>query len=129
MSDESISYDEHLLVLCLEELVIQGAPSILVGATRRVVEMGFMEPTHYVQEDGSETYGFRLTKRGMTQIERHKSTGIGEAMLQAQATLMTHGNNCPGHVARDDDPKVCRHCGIHINEERPDEPEDPEELD
>lgn len=28
----------------------------------------------------------------------------------------TDGNDCPGHVASDNDPKVCRHCGTHINE-------------
>jgi hypothetical protein len=27
--------------------------------------------------------------------------------------------DCPGHVASDDDPKVCRHCGTHVDEERP----------
>lgn len=28
---------------------------------------------------------------------------------------------CPGHVASDHDPKVCRHCGTHIDSLRPDD--------
>ena len=39
-------------------------------------------------------------------------------------TLYQFGeNDCPGHVASDD-PKVCRHCGTHIDSLRPpdDEP-------
>lgn len=30
--------------------------------------------------------------------------------------------DCPGHVASDSDPRVCRHCGTHVDEYR-DEPE------
>lgn len=29
---------------------------------------------------------------------------------------------CPGHVASADDPRVCAHCGVHIDSLRP--PED-----
>lgn len=35
-------------------------------------------------------------------------------------------NECPGHVASPDSPKVCAHCGTHIDELRP-EPEDANE--
>jgi hypothetical protein len=27
--------------------------------------------------------------------------------------------HCPGHVASDGDPKLCRYCGTHVDEERP----------
>jgi hypothetical protein len=27
--------------------------------------------------------------------------------------------DCPGHVASDDNPKVCARCGVHIDELRP----------
>lgn len=30
---------------------------------------------------------------------------------------------CPGHVASADDPKVCAHCGVHIDSLRPSEDE------
>ncbi len=30
-------------------------------------------------------------------------------------------NDCPGHVASDDDPKVCRFCGCHVDDLRPPE--------
>jgi N6-adenosine-specific RNA methylase IME4 len=32
-------------------------------------------------------------------------------------------NDCPGHVASEADPKVCGHCGVHIDSLRPDEEE------
>lgn len=32
--------------------------------------------------------------------------------------------DCPGHVASKADPKICHHCGIHIDSLRP--PEDEE---
>lgn len=43
---------------------------------------------------------------------------IDGALQAAGVTL-----DCPGHVASDDDPKVCRHCGTHVDEYR-DEGED-----
>lgn len=30
-------------------------------------------------------------------------------------------DNCPGHVASEDDRKVCGRCGVHINSFRPDD--------
>jgi hypothetical protein len=37
--------------------------------------------------------------------------------------------HCSGHVASDDDPKRCRHCGVHVNSLRPPEDEPPEQPD
>ena len=28
-------------------------------------------------------------------------------------------HECPGHVASDRDPKVCKHCGVHVDSMRP----------
>lgn len=36
------------------------------------------------------------------------------------ATLVNE-NECPGHVASASDPKVCAHCGTHIDSLRPDD--------
>lgn len=47
----------------------------------------------------------RVTWRGLTT----------EAPLRNWAWVQF---GCPGHVASDADPKVCGHCGTHVEEER-----------
>lgn len=33
--------------------------------------------------------------------------------------LLCVANACPGHIASENDPKVCVRCGVHVDEERP----------
>lgn len=37
--------------------------------------------------------------------------------------------DCPGHVASKLDPKVCARCGVHIDDLRPDDPEQGSSLE
>lgn len=49
-----------------------------------------------------------------------------EALAKADQTeegTRVDEQHCPGHVASDNDPKICRHCGIHIDRLRPPEDE------
>lgn len=34
---------------------------------------------------------------------------------------VTDEQSCPGHAASDTDPKICRHCGTHIDSLRPED--------
>lgn len=47
---------------------------------------------------------------------------------QPQLAIGDAEDNCPGHVASDADPKVCRHCGVHIDSLRPSEDETGEQA-
>jgi len=40
------------------------------------------------------------------------------------ASNLVDENWCPGHIASDNDPKVCKWCGVHIDELRPPEEDD-----
>lgn len=42
-------------------------------------------------------------------IRTPEGKAIRDALIQER---------CSGHIARDDNPKVCRHCGVHIDELR-----------
>lgn len=52
--------------------------------------------------------------------EVRKQASLSDAFL---ASLCTRPEeiSCSGHVASDQDPKVCARCGTHIDDERPDE--------
>lgn len=53
-------------------------------------------------------------------LETYKSA-LGLSFDSTPLGSSTADNECPGHQASDDDPKVCRHCGTHVDAERPDD--------
>lgn len=72
-------------------------------------------------------YEAEALARYMIEGKENKS----DAILAAVTVLSLDGGrrardvleeNCPGHVASADDPRVCAHCGVHIDSLRP--PED-----
>lgn len=55
--------------------------------------------------------------------QQQRATERAEAWAShpnVQALMLVDENECPGHVASAD-PKVCRHCGTHIDSLRPDD--------
>lgn len=42
-----------------------------------------------------------------------------DAYKMGREALLVDEQFCPGHTASDNDPKVCRHCGVHIDSLRP----------
>lgn len=70
---------------------------------------------------GSTSYHLHLG-RGFEELA--EVLGISPGYMQdCKAAIDTALAACPGHVASDADPKVCRHCGTHVDEERPDDEE------
>jgi hypothetical protein len=68
----------------------------------------------------------RRTRRGCMASVAHFEAGWGWLSSPGDYQLYpTHWMPlpappaCPGHIASDGDPKVCRHCGTHVDEERP----------
>ncbi len=65
-------------------------------------------------------------------IRSTSTTGVAGALRNwlkaARRKIAEAQDACSGHVASDDDPKVCGRCGIHIDELRPDDDGDPINL-
>jgi len=52
---------------------------------------------------------------------RFEGDTLRNCLILALATRdAPHADPCPGHVASDDNSKVCRFCGTHVDDERPD---------
>lgn len=46
--------------------------------------------------------------------------GSGTMLVPADMRLSDFMSNCPGHVASDEDRRVCGRCGTHVDSERAD---------
>lgn len=86
----------------------------LEGQQRQAVEVEYAGQKFYLDnEDGS---GWWKVTQG------HGSPFVGHSSIPVEAVYAFTEEACPGHVASDDDPKVCKLCGTHIDSLRPDEP-------
>ena len=54
-------------------------------------------------------------------IEEARKAAEGGSLLSGDVTTWCGEENCPGHVASENDPKVCGKCGVHIDSLRPDD--------
>lgn len=73
----------------------------------------------FCAEDGAFFTTARVLRELADEVEAHAKN--------CQAFLTGYRfaeEDCPGHVASRADPKVCRHCGVHVDELRPDDPHD-----
>lgn len=61
----------------------------------------------------------RLNK-GANVILRILGTSPPPQLIEVGPIPMISENDCPGHVASVNDPKICGVCGVHIDELRPD---------
>lgn len=56
--------------------------------------------------------------RGYVRVTNHNRTLQFVEVNDLGRLTNLQAKDCPGHVASDDDPKVCRHCGTHVDELR-----------
>jgi hypothetical protein len=73
-----------------------------------------MQLDEVVDVDGCHINGFDSCDADEVEFWR----GIIQAV---NARQLRREESCPGHVASEDDPKVCGRCGLHIDELRPPE--------
>jgi hypothetical protein len=112
--------------------ILRSRPADARRSARRVAELRGLEPEAWAVDDQAPLPALVFNDRGhpvgytpptIEEIAAHKKTlELERADPKPKAPTP---EDCPGHVASPGDPKTCGRCGVHIEELRPLEDEDP----